>query len=97
MALIAYDSTMRMAYDGWSRRAWKEEEKKREEAGLSKNRPVSVLAAVECVSAQAAEGVLGLARAGAAVAGRALFLPFARATVGSAAGGTLGVARGSGP
>ena len=48
MALIAYDSTMRMAYDGWSRRAWKEEEKKREEAGLSKNRPVSVLAAVEC-------------------------------------------------
>ena len=39
MALIAYDSTMRMAYDGWSRRAWKEEEKKREEAGLSKNRP----------------------------------------------------------
>ena len=62
------------------------------------------------VSAQAAEGVLGLhvwqgvsadakgrglARAGAAVAGRALFLPFARATVGSAAGGhwgSLGVA-----
>ena len=41
VALIAYDSTMRMAYDGWSRRAWKEEEKKREEAGLSKNRPVS--------------------------------------------------------
>ena len=49
------------------------------------------------VSAQAAEGVLGLARAGAAVAGRALFLPFARATVGSAAGGHWGVARGSGP